>query len=185
MKFTTLLIALTAVATTNALSHRFSDRVTQRNTNAYRFVEKRSTAAVSEGGTVPNEGGTVPNEGGTVPNEGPADERFTPKIEPGGDAPVMHTSDWIHAIVLGPDEVPPKLPTEEGSEEEEEDEGYDYGSGSGSGSGYGSGSGSGAGSDAPADEADVGALVKGLSAQMAAVSDRVDEASAKIDSLQA
>lgn len=61
-----------------------------------------------------------------------------PKIEPAPDAPIMHTADWIHAIVLGPDEVPPKLP---GAEEEEEDL-YGSGYGSGSGSGYGSGSGS-------------------------------------------
>ena len=88
-----LLLAITAVATTNAISHRFSGRVTERATNAYRFVEKKSasTNSISEGNN--SEGNN--SEGNN--SEG-GDEKFTPKIEPGGDAPVMHTSDWIHGM---------------------------------------------------------------------------------------
>lgn len=116
---------------------------------------------------------------GTTEVREPVSEREAPKIEPAPDAPIMHTADWIHAIVLGPDEVPPKLP---GAEEEEEEDIYGSGYGSGSGSGSEGSEGSeGSAADAAEEEAaDEGTSLNGLAAAIAALSEKVDSIDSKL-----
>lgn len=120
---------------------------------------------------------TVPPATTAEPTE-EADDREKPKIEPAPDAPVMHTADWIHAIVLGPDEVPPKLP---GQEEAEEDiYGSGYGSGSGSGSGSDDGSGSEEGSSAFLETPSKKEEMEDLTASLSALTAHVDSLAAKL-----
>lgn len=108
-------------------------------------------------------------------------ELQSPKIEPAGDAPIMHTGDWIHAIVLGPDEVPPKLPGDEA--EGEEDDIYGSGSyGSGSGSDYGSGSDDGS-DDEDDDSASAALLDQSNADALAVLQATLADVAAKVEAL--